>query len=126
MSKIIDSASKDQFCYWDSEKNAPIKEAAKLAYRLARIKAKIKWSPDHVDPEDIDPQKFAPGGDYYNSPETVRHYESAKQYSKIGHLDLLMGASVTCKWEKECAHQPIDARLNAYKNAKWLKEVFGV
>ena len=110
---------------WTPGKNAPIREAAKLAYRLARVKAQIKWAPDHVDPDDIDPAKFAPGGAYYNSPETVQHYEAAKQYSKIGHLDLILGTCITCKWEKERAHQPLDVRLNAHKNAKWFKEIFG-
>lgn len=125
MAKIIDPASKYDFCYWDSEKNAPIKEAAKLAYRLARVKAQIKWAPDHVDPDDIDPVKFAPGGAYYNSPETVQHYEAAQQYSKIGHLDLIMGACVTYDWEKDRALKTLEMRLHAYKNAKWFKEIFG-
>lgn len=126
MAKIIDPTSKYGFCYWDSEKNAPIREAVKLAYRLARVTAQIKWAPDHVDPDDIDPAKFAPGGAYYNSPETVLNYEAAKQYSKIGHLDLLVGACVTYAWEAERNNKTLDARLNAYKNEKWLKEVFGI
>lgn len=126
MAKIMDPTSQYGFTYWDSEQNAPIREAAKLAYRLARVKAKINWAPDHVDPEDIDPAKFAPGGDYYNAPETLQHYEAAKQYPKIGHLDLVMSACVTRSWQKDDKHQPLNARLSAYKNAKWLKEVFGV
>lgn len=125
MAKIIDPKSQYQMAYWDSEKNAPIREAAKLAYRLCRIKAQIKWAPDHVDPEDIDPAKFAPGGDYYNLPEMVKNFEAAKQYSKIGHLDLLLGQCVTYSWEREKNNKTLESRLIAYKNAKWLKEVFG-
>lgn len=123
MAKIIDPTSKYGFCYWDSEKNAPIREATKLAYRLARVKAQINWAPDHVDPDDIDPVKFAPGGAYYNSPETVRHYESAKQYAKIGHLDLILGS---CVWARKTEPVTLAARLQKRKDAKWFKEVFGV
>ena len=126
MTKLIEPNSQYGFCYWDSEKNAPIREAAKLAYRLARVKSQIKWAPDHVDPDDIDPTKLAPGGAYYNSPETVQRYEAAKQYSKIGHLDLLLGDCVTHAWEAERNNKTLDVRLNTYKNGKWLKEIFGV
>lgn len=103
---------------WSPEKNAPIREAAMLAYRLARVKAQIKWAPDHVDPDDIDPVKFAAGGAYYNSPETVRHYEAAKQYSKIGNLDLILGA---CLWKTE--EKPLALRLQLWKDDKFWKKL---
>jgi hypothetical protein len=48
------------------------------AYRAARVERQIKWAPDHVDHDDIDPAKFAPGGAYYNSPSLVAHYKATR------------------------------------------------
>jgi hypothetical protein len=122
MAKIIDPTSKYDFCFWDSEKNAPIREAARLAYRANRIKAQIKWAPEGVDPDDIDPSKFAPGGCYYNAPELVERLKNlVKDYPKMGGLDLLMPSRA----KNNDAPKTLEYRLNAYSGAKFWASTFG-
>lgn len=62
------------------DKIASARDQFTSAYRAYRITAQIKWAPEHVDPEDIDSAKFAPGGDYYNSPELMTRYNSTRQW----------------------------------------------
>lgn len=62
------------------DKIASARDQFRSAYRAYRIKRQIKWAPEHVDPDDIDPKKFAPGGEYYNSPELLDRYNAASPW----------------------------------------------
>lgn len=99
----------------------------KLAYRYKRLTLQIQWAPDHVDPDDIDPAKFAPGGYYHNSPELLIRREAATdEFFSSTDPDTRWQATLAAAECRTTVDMPsIHMRLYALRQNRMLAELFG-
>lgn len=112
--------------FWCSTPSLDLRQRYALAWRRARVMAQIKWFPDHVDPDDVAPEKMLPGGCYYNTPEMcARLEETHKHHAQVG-CDLgLCAGSLLFDRQNTDATVTLRERLDGYKWEKMMSALFG-
>lgn len=102
-----------------------VKTDFQAAYRFQRCQAKIKYTPDHLDPGDADPALWEEGGAYHNADETVRRYQESSYWldgAKAHHWSRpaqeAAWASMSNRRRGEAAPDNLDLRLMRHKDAK--------
>jgi len=106
------------------------KQVFQILYRNARLDAKVQWFPDHVDPANVDPARFQPGGDFYNSPELVAWRERCKADLAIArkhpaYWDMLF-AGMTCRQLRDAKPTTLEEKLHDLKSARTFTRLFGM